>query len=407
MKILHTSDWHIGKTLYGKQRYSEFEKFIDWILNFIDSREIDILIISGDIFDTTTPSNRAQALYYSFLNRLRSTHCIKTIITAGNHDSPTFLRASKPILKGLDIEVISDIDSIVENQIFKIDKGDESVIVCGVPYLRDRDIRKYEVDESSDDKISRYSEGIKNHYDTIISKAKSIYEIQDKTIPIVATGHLFTAGSSRIEGDGVRDLYVGSVSYFDSTLFPSEIDYLALGHIHQPQIVGKNEKFRFSGSPLPINFGEKFNRNIVIEVEFKEGDQTIVEHDVPRFQELLKIVGDYETICEKIDSVKDSQSAIWIEVEYNGKEVKSDLKQLLLERVESTNLEILKISDKTVIKSLTQDVVDIDLEDITHQDLFETLLDSADVEIEQREDLISSFNEIVTMVLEEDSNEDC
>ncbi|PID26672.1 MAG: exonuclease sbcCD subunit D [Candidatus Cloacimonadota bacterium] len=406
MKILHTSDWHIGKSLFGKQRYNEFELFTSWIIDLINEREIDILIIAGDIFDTTTPSNKAQSLYYNFINSLGSSCCKKTIIISGNHDSPTFLKASKSILKTLNIEVVTEVYDNIEENIFKIDKDEESLIVCSIPYLREKDIRKYEENEEVEDKVSSYNDGIKSCYENIVSKALSIYQNRENSIPVIATGHLFTAGASKVEGDGVRDLYIGSLSYFDSTLFPKEIDYLALGHIHQPQIVGRNSSMRFSGSPLPMNFGEKFNRNIVIEVEFNNGSKNIVEHRVPRFQELVKIVGSYEEISQKIDSLILLDSSVWLEIDYNGKEVKSDLKQLLLEGIKGSKLEILKITNRMAIKPISGIEVSENLENLNHLDLFKSLLDNGDIEEDQREDLIDSFKRIVSEVLEEDESED-
>nr|NJM04751.1 exonuclease subunit SbcD [Desulfobacula sp.] len=91
MKFLHTSDWHIGRSLYGRKRYDEFSAFLDWLAGFIEARGMDALLVAGDIFDTGTPSNRAQELYYGFLRRVSASCCRHVVIIAGNHDSPSFL----------------------------------------------------------------------------------------------------------------------------------------------------------------------------------------------------------------------------------------------------------------------------------------------------------------------------
>ena len=106
MKILHTSDWHIGSTFYGKKRYEEFSLFFAWLLETINTEKIDVLLVSGDIFDTALPSNTAQQIYYSFLISLRQSCCRHAVITGGNHDSPSFLNAPKQLLKTLDIHVV-------------------------------------------------------------------------------------------------------------------------------------------------------------------------------------------------------------------------------------------------------------------------------------------------------------
>ena len=95
MKILHTSDWHLGRSLYGKKRYDEFSEFLDWLGKTIEEECIDLLLVAGDIFDTSTPSNRAQKLYYRFLCRVAGSCCRHIVVIAGNHDSPSFLNAPK------------------------------------------------------------------------------------------------------------------------------------------------------------------------------------------------------------------------------------------------------------------------------------------------------------------------
>ncbi len=102
MKLLHTSDWHLGRSLYDKKRYDEFEAFLNWLILFIADNKIDLLLVAGDIFDSSTPSNRAQELYYRFLGQIKDTGCRHVVITGGNHDSPTFLDAPKNLLGALE-----------------------------------------------------------------------------------------------------------------------------------------------------------------------------------------------------------------------------------------------------------------------------------------------------------------
>mgnify|MGYP003701507559 FL=1 len=106
LTILHTSDWHLGRRLYGRMRYEEFAAFLNWLEETISARHVDVLIVAGDIFDTMTPSNRAQALYYEFLGKVSTLCCEHIVIVAGNHDSPTFLDAPSQVLKFLNVHVI-------------------------------------------------------------------------------------------------------------------------------------------------------------------------------------------------------------------------------------------------------------------------------------------------------------
>ena len=157
MKLLHTSDWHLGRSLYDRKRYHEFEAFLDWLIRFIGDEHVGLLLVSGDIFDSTTPSNRAQELYYHFLSRLPATGCRHAVITGGNHDSPTFLDAPKNLLGALNIHVVGAMTENPEDEIIvlKDKNGKNEAIVCAVPFLRDRDLRTVEGGESPEDKTQK------------------------------------------------------------------------------------------------------------------------------------------------------------------------------------------------------------------------------------------------------------
>ena len=179
MKILHTSDWHIGRTLYDRKRYDEFEKFFTWLLNTLESENIDVLLIAGDIFDNGTPSNKAQELYYKFLCNVNKTKCQHIVIIGGNHDSASFLNAPQSILKSLDVHVVGAISDNLEDEIIILDilktpntdleritnnipsPEISKLIICAVPYLRDKDIRTVNAGESLEDKAQNLIQGIK------------------------------------------------------------------------------------------------------------------------------------------------------------------------------------------------------------------------------------------------------
>ncbi|MCI5129450.1 MAG: exonuclease subunit SbcD, partial [Candidatus Electrothrix sp. AUS3] len=142
-RILHTSDWHIGRTLYGRHRYAEFTAFFDWLYNTIVEHQVDILLVAGDIFHTTTPSNKAQQLYYDFLCRIAASSCRHLVVTAGNHDSPTFLNAPRELLRVLHIHVLASLPASLAEEVLvlKDQAGEPEAIICAVPFLRDREIR--------------------------------------------------------------------------------------------------------------------------------------------------------------------------------------------------------------------------------------------------------------------------
>ncbi|OAP71173.1 exonuclease sbcCD subunit D [Psychrobacter sp. SHUES1] len=281
LTILHTSDWHLGRRLYGRMRYEEFEAFLSWLQETISAQKVDVLIVAGDIFDTMTPSNRAQALYYEFLGKVSKLCCEHIVIVAGNHDSPTFLDAPSQVLKFLNVHVIGTACDDLNDEVLILDAvdGTPHCIIAAVPYLRDRDVRGSHAGESADSKDANVIKGIRAHYDEVASIAKArqehLSDAHQRHIPIIATGHLFAAGSKTTEDDGVRDLYVGSLGQISADMFDECFDYVALGHLHVPQRVGGCEHIRYSGSPIAMGFGEAKQQKQVLLVEFGEVEKSL------------------------------------------------------------------------------------------------------------------------------------
>jgi len=274
LTILHTSDWHLGRRLYGRLRYEEFELFLHWLQDTISAQQVDILIVAGDIFDTMTPSNKAQALYYEFLGKVSRSCCQHVVIVAGNHDSPTFLDAPSNVLKFLNVHVIGTACDNLNDEVLVLGDDDNNphCIIAAVPYLRDRDVRSSSAGESADSKDANVITGICEHYDNVadIAKAKQadLIKTHQRYIPIIATGHLFASGGKTTEDDGVRELYVGSLGKISADMFNDGFDYVALGHLHVPQRVGGRESIRYSGSPIAMGFGEAKQQKQVLLVQF-------------------------------------------------------------------------------------------------------------------------------------------
>ena len=161
-----------------------------------------------------------------------------------------------------------------------------------------------------------------------------------KPVPIVAMGHLFAAGGRTVEGDGVRELYIGSLAQVRTDVFPKCIDYLALGHLHIPQRVGGSDFIRYSGSPLPIGFGRPNRTRCVVRVEFSGHLPQVTNIPVPRFQELKTLRGDWPAIALEIDGLKSRGSRAWLEIIYEGEEIAGNLRERLDEAIAGTAIEI-------------------------------------------------------------------
>jgi len=405
LKIIHTSDWHIGRSLYGRKRYDEFEAFLNWMADFIKSEEIEALLISGDIFDNIAPSNRAQELYYRFLCNVVGSHCRHVVITAGNHDSPSFLNAPREVLRFLNVHVVGCMSESTADEVIVLsdEKGVAELIICAVPYLRDRDVRRAEAGESHEEKGRKLIEGIRSHYASVCEEAERIRKQLDKQVPIIAMGHLFTAGGRTIDSDGVRDLYVGSLAHVEKDIFPPCIDYLALGHLHIPQKVGGSDFMRYSGSPLPIGFGEAKHEKVLCQVEFNGGTAFVTDIPVPGFQNLESVKGDWEHIVNRLDELKALETTILLDIIYNGEQIVGDLRDRLDELTAGTNLEILRIKNDRIIERNIPGSNDETLADLSIDEVFKRCLDSNEVPLEQHDELFNTYREAVLLVQEEDA----
>lgn len=406
MKILHTSDWHIGKTLYGRNRYDEFEAFLCWLAETIQQEQIDALLIAGDVFDTNTPSNRAQELYYRFLCRVAASSCRHVVVIAGNHDSPTFLNAPKELLRALDVHVIGSATESHEDEVLVLQNHDGSpeLIVCAVPYLRDRDIRVAEVGESIDDKERKLIEGIQTHYLKVCELAEQKRKALAADIPIIAMGHLFTAGGKTIDGDGVRELYVGSLAHVTSGIFPECIDYLALGHLHVPQLVNGSEVMRYSGSPLPMGFGEAKQEKSICLVEFFGIQAQVALLKVPVFKRLERVSGAWDEIVSRLIDLSASHSDAWLEIVYEGEDVAGDLREQVEALSVGTQMEVLRIKNNRIIDRVLSRSHDQEtLDDLNINDVFERCLVMHGVSEDQRPELLCAYQETITSLNEDDA----
>ena len=405
MKIIHTSDWHIGRSLYGRKRYEESEAFLDWLVKLISAENVDALLVAGDVFDNSTPSNQAQELYYRFLCRVAESSCRHVVITAGNHDSPSFLNAPREVLRYLNVHVIGSITGSAADEVLVLDdrQGEPALIVCAVPYLRDRDIRTSEAGESPAAKEAKLLEGIRRHYQEVCLVAEQTRTRLNRVLPVAAMGHLFAAGGRTVEGDGVRSLYIGSLARVGNDVFPPLIDYLALGHLHIPQQVGHSDTRRYSGSPLPMGFGEAGQAKQVYKVDFDGSQPAVTALPVPTFQALERIQGDWETIARRLDELRATASSVWLEIIYEGNEIISDLRERLDQATAGTGLEILRARNNRVIQRvLNPEHSEETLDELDLNQVFTRCLDAHDVPEEQRESLQKTYQEVLTRLEQDD-----
>lgn len=405
MRILHTSDWHLGRTLYGKRRHREFAQFLEWLQQTLQAQSIDVLLIAGDIFDTNTPGNQAQHLYYQFLANVAGYGCRHVVVIGGNHDSPSFLDAPQHLLRALQVHVIgAACDDPADEVIPLYHKDTLELIVCAVPYLRDRDLRSAEAGESIDDKEQKLLEGISAHYAATAEAALKLRG--DNTVPIVGMGHLFAAGGQVEEGDGVRDLYVGSLGKVPAQVFPAAYDYLALGHLHVPQLVNGQPHLRYSGSPIAMGFGEAKQQKEVVVVDFTQTKPAIEALAVPAFQTLRRISGDLDALAADLRRLVREDESIWVEVDYQGEARVQELRERLQLEVEDSQVEILRVRNRSARQAALRAVDPGErLQDLDMHDVFARRLQNAGVAADEQDELRALYQEIITSVQEADPHE--
>ena len=363
MKILHTSDWHLGINFKGRSFEEVHKKFLEWLIDTIKKENIDVLIVAGDIFDSYNPPNYALKMYHSFLADAIK-HLKHIFIIAGNHDSISTLEISKDILSSFNIHVIADIKNL-DDLIFNV--GD--FIVCAVPFLRERFIKTTSLKLS--DKELELSEGIKKFYNEIYKRAKKYNK------KIIATGHLSVRGA--LFSDSEREIYIGKIKTISPEIF-KHFDYTALGHIHKPQKIAKN--IYYSGSPVPLSFGETEEKRVLII------DENIKEIKVPKFKEFLRINGKFDEVKEKIESIKDIENPPFVEIILDENIASSKLDELKID-----GIEIVAIKQKIMPKEYVLDNVDI--EKLTPLNVFEKRLEIEEFSDLEKEKLKEIYQKIV------------
>jgi exonuclease SbcD len=345
MRILHTSDWHLGQFFINKSRSIEHQKFISWLLDKVLELEIDAVIIVGDIFDTGSPPSYARELYNQVVIGM-SQLGRPLIVLAGNHDSVSTLNESKNILAQLHTKVIAAPADSLADQVIELNnkKGEVGAILCAIPYLRPKDVMKSFSGESGEQKKQALGQAIGEHYQTLFAMAEKHRDVIGKPVPIIATGHLTTMGVTTSES--VRDIYIGSLEAFPASAFPPA-DYIALGHIHRPQIVAKSNHIRYCGSPIPLSFDELGSQKQVLIVDFNEGVLTSVEPlYIPLFQPMKVIKGDLASIEHQLKSLTnldDQLLATWLSIEVETQDYLNDLQQRIHVLTEGMNVEILQL----------------------------------------------------------------
>ncbi|MBR6453100.1 MAG: exonuclease subunit SbcD [Fibrobacter sp.] len=330
MKFIHTADWHLGNTMHDIDRTRETGAFLEWLKTEIAAIGAEALVIAGDIFDVVNPSNIAKTQYYKFLASLLMTKCSNVVVIGGNHDSGSLLDAPAEILEALNIKVVGSINNrSIDDLVVELKNGDGQAIgfCCAVPFMRNLELEQF-YKSSAGDSAGESSDGdedgandedlLKHLYADVYRRAVELRG--DRNIPIIATGHLYASNlsgrdSESVESgtaenvansidDGVREV-VGTLGNVDVSTFPSELDYVALGHIHYTSMVAKNPKVRYSGSPFVMGFDEANCKRYVLAVDVLPNvEPTVVKIEVPKTVRFEQFKGDIESLKRNLQNLE-------------------------------------------------------------------------------------------------------
>lgn len=345
MRILHTSDWHLGQHFMGKTRQAEHQAFCAWLLEQVRVHDVDVLLIAGDVFDTGAPPSYAREQYYRLVVELRDAGCA-LVVLGGNHDSPAMLGESRSLLAQLGTQVVPSVGVDLAEQVLVLHGRNDrpGAILCAIPFIRPRDVLASQAGQSAQDKQQSLQQAIAEHYRVLYELASSKRDELGLTLPIIATGHLTTVGASATES--VREIYVGSLEAFPTSAFPPA-DYIALGHIHRPQKVGGLEHIRYSGSPIALSFDEARQQKEVLLLEFAgTALQSITPLLVPVFQPMASLRGSLKELAGAIAEVADQgtpERPVWLEVQVSTDDYLSDLQNRINVLCEGLPVEVLRI----------------------------------------------------------------
>jgi len=345
LRVLHTSDWHLGQHFMGKTRQAEHQAFCAWLLEQVRAHQVDVLLIAGDVFDTGSPPSYAREQYYRLVVDLRDAGCA-LVVLGGNHDSPAMLGESRSLLAQLGTHVVPGVGVDLAEQVLvlKDRAGQPGAILCAIPFIRPRDVMSSQAGQSAQDKQQSLQQAIAEHYRALHELALSKREALGQALPIIATGHLTTVGASASES--VREIYVGSLEAFPTSAFPPA-DYIALGHIHRPQKVGGLEHIRYCGSPIALSFDEARQQKEVLLLQFGEAAlHSITALPVPVFQPMASLCGSLKELADAIAEIAKQgtpERPVWLEVQVSTDDYLSDLQSRINALCEGHPVEVLRI----------------------------------------------------------------
>lgn len=403
MKVLHTSDWHLGQQFYDHSRLEEQQAFLAWLVETLEGEQIDLLLVSGDVFHTATPSAQAEQMLYDFIKSVKAT-CPQThlIFIAGNHDSPARIETAKPLLERFDSHVIGRFDRKDPSRVVvSLKIHSENVFVVAMPFLRPSDIN------ASQDELSRYENAVRMAYEQACATIEC-----NEPYTLICMGHLHAKGGD-ISQDSERNLCIGGFDSVSASIFPPDANYVALGHLHKAQMVAGSEAIRYCGTPMPMSFAEKNYKHQALALTFSNSQlESVKPLYIPRYKELIQVPAKgalmLDALCEELKALQiDAASPTpFLRLRMDAKETDSQFRAKIDEAMKHLNvhfcgIERVSTSEQGPVESAMFDIEQA--KEVTVRQLLEFAYHSQiDSEAEIPEQLGSLLDQLV---MELDENE--
>ncbi len=395
MRILHTSDWHIGRRIENIPLEQEFDHFISWLIQVIDDEQVDLLIVAGDIFDTGMPSIQAQRQYYTAISRLAATRLQKIIIINGNHDSANFLLAPRIVLSSLKTFISAGLPSDLDQIILPFPEQEPQVVIAAVPYLRDIDIINYFNDRPED---MDTQQNIAAFYHEVGQK---VMKYKDMGLPVIVTGHLFVSDSAHDQQDK-NDYTLGGLIDISSSQLPDTFDYYALGHVHRPWIQ-KNKNIVYCGNPFFMGLNDiKANVPKGVNIIDTEDITQIKRINTPVWRQMVQFEGSYENVCEQLSLFRNSGtlSPAYAYVKLTDYPDNTPVDQLYenLKKINQDNVIIIKAIFPPKYGHNNANITEVSsLKEYTPRQILEFHLDQKGYEQDQKKQILETFDELLAI----------
>ncbi len=344
MKILHTSDWHLGQRFHEQGRQADEEYALQQIIDICAQQEIDVLLLAGDVFDTANPGGEDQRRYYRFLHRVVMEAGVQQVVViAGNHDSSARIDGPSDLLEICRVHAVGafTLDDPLEKCLIPLfdRSGVERVRCIALPYLRDGDVRKASAGEDAHASASA-------HIQAVIQRFSDVRNSVGCDLPVLVMAHVFAAGNCT--GDGhERPIQMGGLGYVPIEAIAGDAAYVALGHLHRPQAVGGQEHWRYSGCLLPTGFDELDQAREVVVVDISDEGMTKYERHAltpyRRMQRLRDAPDALRAAVQSLPAITDDEPSAWLQVTICSGQPEPSLRLELTALAESRGWKVLEV----------------------------------------------------------------